>query len=81
MQTASQPAAVAPQYLTVPEVAELLRISTRTVYAWVAVDKIPFRKPSRNRLLFDREAILEWLGRQGPRGGDENSSNVTPLRL
>jgi excisionase family DNA binding protein len=79
MSAIRQPAA-SPQFLTVPEVAELLRISPRTVYAWVAEDKIPFRKPSRNRLLFDRDAILDWVAGQGPQAGGENSFNVTPLR-
>lgn len=77
--SAAEREAPPPQFLTVGEVAALLRIKPRTVYAWVALDKIPFLKPSPNRLLFDREAILGWLEAQGRGGTGEKISNVVPL--
>jgi excisionase family DNA binding protein len=42
----------APVYLTVSEVAELLRIRPRTVYQMVSQGRIPFRKAGR-QLLFE----------------------------
>ena len=78
MSAVTQPERVS-QYLTVPEAAELLRIKPRTVYAWVALDKIPFHKPSRNLLLFDRDALIRWLESQRPQASAENDSNVTPM--
>ena len=48
-----------PKFLTVPEVAALLRLSERTVYDMVSQCRIPFRKAG-DRTLFDRDEILEW---------------------
>lgn len=45
--------------LDVNEAAELLRVSHRTVYAWVSQRRIPFRKAGR-RLLFSREELVAW---------------------
>jgi excisionase family DNA binding protein len=53
-----------PQFLTVEEVAELLRVSSRSVYDWVSQRQIPFRKAGR-RTIFLLDEILEWTsGRQ-----------------
>jgi excisionase family DNA binding protein len=53
-----------PQFLTVEEVAELLRVSPRSVYNWVSQRQIPFRKAGR-RTIFLLDEILEWTsGRQ-----------------
>ena len=48
-----------PQFLTVEEVATMLRIKTRTVYEMVSQNRIPFRKVGR-RTVFLLEEILEW---------------------
>lgn len=48
-----------PQFLTVEEVAELLRIKVRTVYEMVSQNRIPFRKAGR-RTVFLLDEILEW---------------------
>ena len=48
-----------PKFLTVPEVAALLRLSERTVYDMVSQRRIPFRKAG-DRALFDRDEILAW---------------------
>ena len=50
---------IRPQFLTVPEVAELLRVKERTVYTWVSKRQIPYRKAGRFTL-FDRDEILRW---------------------
>jgi excisionase family DNA binding protein len=47
------------QFLTVAEVAALLRVKPRTIYEWTANDKIPYRKAGRVTL-FDRAEIIEW---------------------
>jgi excisionase family DNA binding protein len=48
-----------PQFLTVEEVAELLRVSPRSIYDWVSQRQIPFRKAGR-RTIFLLDEILEW---------------------
>lgn len=48
-----------PEFLTVEEVAELLRVSPRSVYDWVSQRQIPFRKAGR-RTIFLLDEILEW---------------------
>jgi excisionase family DNA binding protein len=48
-----------PKFLTVEEVAELLRVSPRSVYDWVSQRQIPFRKAGR-RTIFLLDEILEW---------------------
>lgn len=48
-----------PKFLTVPEVAALLRLSERTVYDLVSQRRIPFRKAG-DRTIFDRDEVLEW---------------------
>jgi excisionase family DNA binding protein len=45
--------------LTVREAAQLLSIKPRTIYAWVAERRIPFRKAGR-LLRFDRAELLAW---------------------
>jgi putative molybdopterin biosynthesis protein len=48
-----------PQFLTVEEVAQLLRVSPRSVYDWVSQDTIPHRKAGR-RTIFLADEILAW---------------------
>jgi excisionase family DNA binding protein len=48
-----------PQFLTVEEVAELLRVSPRSIYDWVSQRQIPFHKAGR-RTIFLLDEILEW---------------------
>jgi excisionase family DNA binding protein len=48
-----------PKFLTVDEVAELLRVKKRTVYAWVSQGVLPFRKAG-NRTIFLLDEIMEW---------------------
>jgi excisionase family DNA binding protein len=52
-----------PKFLTVEEVAVLLRIKARTVYEMVSQNRIPFRKAGR-RTVFLLEEIMEWTCRQ-----------------
>ena len=48
-----------PQFLTVKEVAELLRLKPRTVYEMVSERRIPFRKAG-DRTIFLLDEILKW---------------------
>jgi excisionase family DNA binding protein len=48
-----------PKFLNVKELAELLRIKTRTVYEMVSQGRIPYRKAG-DRTIFLLEEILEW---------------------
>lgn len=51
-------------YLTVHEVAELLRTPVSTVYQWsYRGDGPPARKVGR-RLLFKRDEVIEWADAQ-----------------
>lgn len=49
--------------LTVPEVADLLRLKPKTVYEWVGKGRLPcFRLGGRIR--FSRSEVLRWLAAQ-----------------
>ena len=48
-----------PKFLTVQEVAELLRLSVRTIYDMVSQKRIPYRKAG-DCTIFDLDEILEW---------------------
>ncbi len=48
-----------PKFLNVKELAELLRIKTRTVYEKVSQGRIPYRKAG-DRTIFLLDEILEW---------------------
>jgi len=51
-----------PKFLTVEEVADLLRVSPRSIYDWVSQGVIPFHKAGR-RTIFSLDEILEWTNR------------------
>jgi excisionase family DNA binding protein len=56
MSTNDQPR---PKFLDVKELAELLRIKTRTIYEMVNQGRIPYRKAG-DRTIFLLDEILEW---------------------
>ena len=56
MNTNDQPR---PKFIDVKELAELLRIKTRTVYEMVSQGRIPYRKAG-DRTIFLLDEILEW---------------------
>ena len=49
-----------PKYLTIPEAAELLRITVPTMYGWTHQKKIPFFKLGKH-CLFDRDDLNKWI--------------------
>jgi excisionase family DNA binding protein len=48
-----------PIYLTLKEVAELLKVKPRTVYAWVSDNRIPFERKG-SLLRFRLDAVVSW---------------------
>jgi len=46
-------------YLTLKEVAELLKVKPRTIYAWVSDKRIPYERKG-SLLRFRLDAILAW---------------------
>ena len=48
-----------PIYLTLKEVADLLRVKPRTVYAWVSDNRIPFERKG-SLLRFRLDAVVAW---------------------
>lgn len=48
-----------PRFLDVKELAEMLRLKTRTVYDMVSEGRIPYRKAG-DRTIFLLDEILEW---------------------
>ena len=45
------------KFLNVPEAAELLRVSPRTVYGWVSQRLVPHRKAGRRLIFLESELI------------------------
>ena len=48
-----------PIYLTLREVAELLKVKPRTIYAWVSDKGIPYERKG-SLLRFRLDAIVAW---------------------
>jgi len=48
-----------PIYLTLKEVAALLKVKPRTIYAWVSDNRIPFERKG-SLLRFRLDAVLAW---------------------
>jgi excisionase family DNA binding protein len=48
-----------PIYLTLKEVAELLKVKPRTIYAWVSDNRIPFERKG-SLLRFRLDVVLAW---------------------
>lgn len=61
--------------LDVSEAAALLHVKSKTLYAWVSRNKIPYRKLC-SLVRFHRGELIEWA-----RGQQQSASNATPKRL
>ena len=48
-----------PIYLTLKELAELLKVKPRTIYAWVSDKRIPFERKG-GLLRFRLDAVIAW---------------------
>jgi excisionase family DNA binding protein len=53
------PGRVAPEFLTVPEVAEQLGVSRQTVYRWINAHRIEAQVFNEGRLLRVRQAAVD----------------------
>jgi excisionase family DNA binding protein len=63
MNDASPPPAL-PDFLTVPDVARLLQLSTKTVYTLARAGALPGCVRLGNAIRFHREQLLDGLARQ-----------------
>ena len=51
-----------PAYLTVTDVATLIRRTPRSIYDLVAKKLIPYSQPPGTRMiLFEKKAVLDWI--------------------
>jgi excisionase family DNA binding protein len=68
-----------PTYLTLKEVAELLKVKPRTIYAWVSDSRIPFERKG-GLLRFRLDAVVAW---NEPTRSDNNSTLklISDLRI
>ena len=48
-----------PTYLTLKELAELLKVKPRTIYAWVSDKRIPYERKG-GLLRFRLDAVVAW---------------------
>lgn len=55
-----------PRLLTTPEVAELLRTSTKAIYAMIERLQLPGVVRIGRRILVREEVLLHWLGQKTP---------------
>lgn len=76
MKTPVQPVAIPKKILTVPQAAEQLQVSERTVYGWLRDGKLPGRKIGKVWRL-SADAVVDFLR------GDVlvNETNVSSPRL
>lgn len=56
-----------PRFLDVKELAEMLRLKTRTIYDMVSEGRIPYRKAG-DRTIFLLDEILDWTKPDRERG-------------
>ena len=61
--------------LDVSEAAALLHVKSKTLYAWVSRNKIPYRKIC-SLVRFHRGELIEWA-----KGQHQSASKTTPKRL
>ncbi len=57
----------APRILTVAQAAELLQVSTKTLYNWVHIHGFPCLKLG-NTIRIREDLLLEWVGQQAMKG-------------
>jgi len=70
-----------PEYLDIPQVAEMFGVNPRTVYKWTVERKIPFFKLNK-MIRFSRTEIEAWLEQHHHRVIDETTlAERTDVRL
>lgn len=58
---AQQPAAPVDEVLTIEQAAQMLDLTTQTIYTLVSGNKIPHSKPTGGRVYFSRLALIKWI--------------------
>ena len=74
-----QTRAAAHLYMTVPEVAELLRTTKTAIYTMVQRGQLPGVRRVGRRILVRRSAVVRWIEESGPvdsNGRDDVRSSV-----
>ena len=61
--------------LTPKEVAEMLRVSVKTVYSWVNSGRIPYYKLAGSVVRFKEDEILKWI--EESRGDVKVKANIS----
>jgi len=59
-----------PEFLTIPDVAELLKLGERTVYQLAREGRIGGAAKVGGQWRFDRAALLQWLRAGGDQGAE-----------
>jgi excisionase family DNA binding protein len=54
-----------PRFLTIAEVAEMLRLSTKTVTNLVRKEGLPVARQLGRELRFERDRVVEWMRARG----------------
>ena len=54
---------IPPGYYTVAEVADILRVTTRTVHTYLHVDGLPYKKVGKYNLIAS-EDLSRWIDKQ-----------------
>jgi excisionase family DNA binding protein len=62
------PGELLPAILTTDELARLLRVNRKTVYASFKAGEIPGGQRIGATIRFSRDAVLRWLAEGSPRG-------------
>jgi len=57
-------------FMTVKEVADLLRVEKTTIYRWIENGKINAKKINKKKILVPKQSVLSLLER-GKTGGDK----------
>lgn len=66
-------------YTTVPQLAEYLQISKRTIFSWIYQRKIPYSKIGR-RVVFKREDIEQWCEGKKVKASYERGTATGPQK-
>jgi excisionase family DNA binding protein len=69
-----------PDFLTVPDVARLLQLSTKTVYTLARAGALPGCVRLGNTIRFHREQLLDGLARQALAGPGGTTRRAAPGR-
>ncbi len=64
-----------PNFITVKEASELLRVTDRTLYDLCRQGKVPGAAKVGGQWRLDREKLLAWLAKGGEAAGDQTRND------